>query len=88
MQTGVTDDRGNLEPPAGGDVVLSLPSPEALARQADDVRRVVRGAGTGTAPLVIVVESAEQLGDDELAPVIEASSGTDRPVILRIIRPA
>jgi len=32
-----------------------------------------------------VVEAAEELRDEELAPVLEASSHTERPVILRII---
>ena len=35
------DDRGRLERPAGGDVVLALPSPEGILRQADDVRRAL-----------------------------------------------
>ena len=35
---GLTDDRGDLEPPAGGEVVLSVASPEALSREAGEVR--------------------------------------------------
>jgi hypothetical protein len=32
-----------------------LPSPEELTRHSDDVQRVLRRAGTGSAPLVVVV---------------------------------
>jgi len=86
VEIGATDEEGNLEPPLGGEVVLSVPSPEALARQADEVRRVIAHAGTGEEPLVVVVEAAEELRDEELAPVVEAAGHTSRPVILRVIR--
>jgi hypothetical protein len=79
---------GHLEPPAAGMVVLSVPSPEALAREADEVRRVIARAGTGAEPLVVVVEAAEELRDDELAAILEAASHASRPVILRVIRDA
>ena len=82
------DAEGNLEPPAGGEVVLSVPSPEALAREAAEVRRVIGRAGTGTEPLLVIVEVAEQLREDELTGVLEAAAETSRPVILRVIRPA
>ena len=86
VEIGATDEEGNLEPPLGGEVVLSVPSPEALAREADEVRRVIAHAGTGDEPLVVVVEAAEELRDEELAPVLEAAGHTSRPVILRVIR--
>jgi hypothetical protein len=82
----LTDALGNLEPPAAGEVVLSLPSPEALAREADEVRRVIARAGTGVQPLILVIEAAEQLTDEQLAIVVEAAGHTQRPVILRVIR--
>jgi hypothetical protein len=85
VSRGPTDSDGYLEPPAAGEVVLSVPSPEALAREADEVRRVIRGAGTGVEPLVVVVEAAEELRDDELDAVLDAASRTSRPVILRIM---
>jgi hypothetical protein len=88
VQTGATDDQGVLEPPIGGEVVLSVPSSESLERQGDDVQRVIRQAGTGTAPLVIVVEAAELFRQEDLEPVVAAASRADRPVILRIIRPS
>jgi hypothetical protein len=88
LETGATDTEGNLRPLAAGEVVLSVPSPEALAREADEVRRVIAHAGTGDEPLVLVVEAAEELREEELAPVLEAARHTSRAVILRIIRNA
>ncbi len=35
---------------------------------------------------MIVIEAAEELRDEELAPVLAASAHTTRPVILRIVR--
>ncbi len=82
------DAQGHLEPPAAGQVVLSVPSPEALAREAAEVRRVIAQAGAGTEPLVVVVEAAEELRDDELAVVVDAAGHASRPVILRVLRDA
>jgi hypothetical protein len=81
-----TDDQGDLEAPQAGEVVLSVASPEALAREAAEVRRVIGEAGTGIEPLVVVVEGAEELREDELAAVLDAAGRTSRAVILRIIR--
>ncbi len=88
IEIGATDEVGNLEPPYGGEAVYASPSPEGLAREADEVRRVIADAGTGDEPLVIEVEAAEELREDELSAVVEAAGHTSRPVILRIIRPA
>ena len=85
---GPTDAEGYLESPAAGDVVLSVPSPEALAREAGEVRRVIAGAGTGVEPLVVEVEAAEELREDELAAILEAAGRTSRGVILRIMHDA
>jgi hypothetical protein len=68
--------------------VLSVPSPEALSREADEVRRVVERAGTGVEPLVVEVEAAEELREEELAAVVEAAEHTPRAVILRVVRNA
>jgi hypothetical protein len=87
VQTGPTDSHGNLEELAG-EVVLSIPGPAELGRQADEVQRVLREPGTGTAPLVIVVQAAEELQDEEAALIVEAARRAPRPVILRIVRPA
>jgi hypothetical protein len=86
VEVGPTDAEGNLEAPAAGQVVLAVPSPETLAREADEVRRVIGRAGTGVEPLVVVVEAAEALRDDELAAVLDAAGHTSRAVILRVIR--
>jgi hypothetical protein len=86
VEAGPTDGQGHLEPPAAGQVVLSVPSPEALERDAAEVRRVLTQAGTGVEPLVVVVEAAEELREDELAAVLDGAGHTSRAVILRIIR--
>jgi hypothetical protein len=80
------DEQGNLEPPSAGEIVLSVPSPEGLSRDPDQVRRVIATAGTGTEPLVIVIEDAEELREEELAPVAQAAARSSRAVILRVIR--
>jgi hypothetical protein len=86
VEAGYTTADGHLEPPEAGQVVLSVPSPESLAREADEVRRVIARAGTGVEPLVVVVEAAEELRDDELAAVVAATAHAPRPVILRVLR--
>jgi hypothetical protein len=86
VEVGATDAEGVLEPPAGGEVVLSVPSPEALAREAAEVRRVIAHAGTGIEPLVVVVEAAQELREEQLAPFLQAAGHTSRPLILRVIR--
>jgi hypothetical protein len=88
VEVGPTDADGDLEPPAAGQVVLSVPSPEALARQAREVRGVIARAGTGVEPLVVVVEAAEDLREEELVAMLEAAGHTSRGVILRIVRDA
>lgn len=88
VEVGPTDASGNLEPPDAGQVVMSLPSPEALERDAGDMRRVIGQAGTGVEPLVVVVEVAEELRDEELDAILDAASHGSRAVILRIIRDA
>ncbi len=47
---------------------------------------MIAGAQTGVEPLVVVVEAAEELRDDELAAVLEAAGHASRPVILRVLR--
>ena len=78
------DSYGDVEG-GSGQVVLSVPSPEGLTREADEVRRVLAGAGSGVEPLVVVLEAAEELREDELATVVEAARHAPRPVILRIM---
>jgi hypothetical protein len=69
-------------------VVLTVPSPESLSREPDEVHRVLSHLDTGEEPLVVVIEDAEELRDEELAPVVEAAKRTTLPVILRVIRGA
>jgi hypothetical protein len=88
VERGPADAEGHLEAPAAGQVVLSLPSPEALERQAGDVRRVLGQAGTGVEPLVVVFEAAEELGQADLAILVDAAGHATRPVIVRVIRDA
>ncbi len=88
IDVGATDEDGNLESPSAGKVVLSVPSPETLVREADEVRRVIAHGAPGTEPLVVVVEAADELRDEELVPVLNAAAHAERPVILRVIRPA
>ena len=85
VQRGPTDEEGVLEP-LGGQVVLSVPSPEALRRQADELHQLMSAAGTGTEPIVVVVEAADALREDELSPVVAAAQRARRAVILRVIR--
>ena len=51
VDVGYTTPDGHLDAPPAGAVVLSVPSPEALAREADEVRRVIAHAGPGVEPL-------------------------------------
>jgi hypothetical protein len=88
VEAGPTDVEGNLEAPAAGQVVLSLPSPEALEREAGQVRRVIAHAGTGIQPLVVEVEAAEGLRESELEALLDATHHASRAVILRIVRDA
>ncbi len=79
------DDDDRLQAPPEGEVVLSLPSPEALRREAAEVRRVLERAGSGLEPLVVVVEAADELREDEMSVVLGAARHSPRPVILRVI---
>jgi hypothetical protein len=88
VQLGPTDARGHLEAPSAGQVVLSVPSPEALEREAGDVRRAIGQSGTGVEPLTVVIEAAEQIRDEELDVLVDAARRSSRAVIVRIIRDA
>lgn len=86
LEAAPADDEGNLEAAAAGEVVLAVASPETLSREAGEVRRVIAHAGAGVEPLVVVVEAAEELREEELAAVVEAAEHAARPVILRVVR--
>jgi hypothetical protein len=87
VQTGPTDKQGNLEALAG-QTVLSVPSFDELERQVDGLRHVLRQAGTGTQPLVILVGAAEVIEDRLATALVEAASDAPRPVFVRVIRPS
>jgi len=86
VQAGPTDAQGALESEPAGEVVASLPSPEALRREAGALERVLRHAGTGTRPLVVELEVASALRDEELAPLVDGARHAPRAVILRVLR--
>lgn len=78
------DESGGLGPLEGGEVILSVLSPETLRREPEQVRDVVRHAERTDEPLVIVVGAAEELREEELRVVLDAAERADRLVILRI----
>src|SRR5262249_30051756 len=75
---------GRLEPPEGSEIVMSVPSPEAL-RQPSEVRDVIEQAPDKRKPLMIIVEAAEELRQEELAVVVDAAERAHRKVIIRIM---
>jgi hypothetical protein len=79
---------GRLEPPEAAEIVMSVPSPEALRREPDEVRDAIQQAPDRHRPLVIIVEAAEYLREDELAVVLDAAAGTPHQVIVRIMADA
>jgi hypothetical protein len=88
VEIGATDSEGVLESPPAGEVVLSVPSPQTFRREPEELHRVLAHPGTGTEPLVVVVEAAEELTDSDLRLVLDAARQSPRPVILRVIRDA
>jgi len=83
---GPADGAGVLEHPGHGEVVVSVASPEVLARAEADLRRDLDRAGAGVEPLVVEIQAASELRDDELAPVLAAAPGAPRPIIVRVLR--
>ena len=82
------DVEGRLGPPQAGEVVMSVLSPEALIRDGQQVQDVVRHAADTDEPLVIIVQAAEELREDELAAALAAAAHTHRRVILRVMADA
>jgi hypothetical protein len=79
---------GTLEPPEAGEIVMSVLSPEAFTSEPDEVRAVIDGAGPGEQALVILIEAAEYLREDELAVALDAANRSHRVVILRVMADA
>jgi hypothetical protein len=67
---------------------MSVLSPEALAREPAEVRDVIGRAPDDHEPLVIIVEAAEELREEELAVVLDAAARAHRYVIVRIMADA
>jgi hypothetical protein len=82
------DASGSLGPPEAAEVVMSVLSPEALTRDRQEVRDVIRRAAPGDEPLMIVVQAAGELREEELAVVLEAAQRANRLVIVRIMAAA
>ena len=78
---------GRLEPPEASEIVMSVPSPEGL-RQPSEVRDVIEQAPDKRKPLMIIVEAAEELREEELAVVVHAAERAHRLVIIRIMADA
>ena len=76
---------GRLGPVEAGEVVMSVLSPEALTRDQQEVRDVIEQAPDDAGPLVILVEAAEEVREDELAVVVDAAARARRSVILRVV---
>jgi len=76
---------GRLGPTETGEVVMSVLSPEALTRDQQEVRDVIRYAAAGAGPLVIVVQAAEELREDEHAVVVDAAARARRDVVVRVM---
>ena len=76
---------GRLGPPEAGEVVMSVLSPEGLRSDQQQVRDVIRQAAPDSGPLVIVIEAAEELREDELAAVLDAAARAGRAVVLRVL---
>jgi hypothetical protein len=76
---------GRLGPPEAGEIILSVLSPEALRREPELVRDVIRRAPAAGEPPVIIVETAEELREDELGVVADAADRSHRTVILRVL---
>src|SRR5215470_3887605 len=84
----LAEEDGRLGPPEAGEVVMSVPSPEALSRDQQEVRDVIERTPAGAEPLVIIVEAAEEVREDELAAVLDAADRAGRTVIVRVMADA
>jgi hypothetical protein len=87
IETGPTDEQGNLEA-LPGETVLSVPSLEELERHTDELRHVLRKAGTGAQPLVVLIGAAEEIEDQLATAVVAVARDAPRPVFIRVIRPS
>ena len=72
------------------DMVISLQTsiPHGNPKLLDQVRDVIRRAPAEHEPLVIIVEAAEELREEELAVVLDAAARAQRRVIVRVMADA
>jgi hypothetical protein len=75
---------GRIQPPEGGQVILSFLSPETLRREAGQVSREIGQAAAGKPP-VVVLEVAEELREDELGVLLQAAEQAQRTVLLCVL---
>jgi hypothetical protein len=78
---------GRIEPPTTGHVVFTLPSPEVLLRDGDDVRRAVDLAPAGPEPVVVVLEAADTLREEHLAFLVDAAIRAPGPLVVAVLGP-
>jgi hypothetical protein len=76
---------GRLTPPETGEVLLTVPSPEGLRRHADELLELATDAEEDGGPLVVVVEGAEYLRDNEIAAALDAAAASKRVLIVCIL---
>jgi hypothetical protein len=79
---------GSLEPPDAGEIILSVLSPEAFKAEPDELQAAIGGAAPDEQALVILVEAAEYLREDELAVVLDAAKSSHRLIIVRVMADA
>jgi hypothetical protein len=76
---------GRLTPPETGEVLLTVPSPEALRRHADELLELATDAEEDAGPLVVLIEGAEYLRDDEIGAALDAAGASKRVLIVCIL---
>lgn len=77
---------GKLTPPETGEILLTVPSPEALRRHADELLELATDAEEDSGPLVVVIEGAEYLRENELAAALDAAAASKRVLIVCILQ--
>jgi hypothetical protein len=79
------DAEGRITPPEAGQVVASVLSPEGLISEAGQVAEAITGAAADHQPLVVLVQDAEHLREEELAALLAAAARSGQVVLLRVL---